>query len=192
MTAQKIKDVSLKLFSQHGYDGTSLSEIAKEVGINKSSIYAHFKSKESIFMAVFDDALWDYNKHVEQLIIEIQDQGVDEKLYRILCDVAHYYEQNQDLKLFLKRSALFPPTFLQEQLLSKSEASDQGLIKVLHSIFEEGIRKKIIMEDHIDDLVQSYLCVLDGIFSGVPFHKSDYIQGQVNNIWRIFWKGIRA
>lgn len=192
MTAQKIKDVSLKLFSQNGYDGTSLSEIAKEVGINKSSIYAHFKSKESIFLAVFDDALWDYNKHVEQLVIDIQDQPVDEKLYRILCDVAHYYEQNQDMKLFLKRSALFPPIFLQEELIAKIESSNGALEKLLHSIFEEGVRSNIILEDTIINLVQSYLCVLDGVFANAGIYRNDYIQGQVDNIWKIFWKGIRA
>ena len=44
---ERIFDVSIDLFSEHGYDGVSIRQIAKEVGIKESSIYNHYKSKES-------------------------------------------------------------------------------------------------------------------------------------------------
>lgn len=44
----KIFDVSINLFSKYGYDGVSIRQIAKEVGIKESSIYNHYKGKESI------------------------------------------------------------------------------------------------------------------------------------------------
>lgn len=53
-TKEKIFDVSLDLFSKKGYDSVSLREIAKEVGIRKSSIYSHYTSKEAILMNIFD------------------------------------------------------------------------------------------------------------------------------------------
>ena len=49
-TKEKIFDVSLDLFSKKGYDSVSLREIAEEVGIQKSSIYSHYSSKEAIFV----------------------------------------------------------------------------------------------------------------------------------------------
>ena len=44
----KIFNISIDLFSKYGYDGVSVRQIAKEVGIRESSIYNHYKSKESI------------------------------------------------------------------------------------------------------------------------------------------------
>ncbi len=53
-TKEKIFNVALDLFSQRGYDSVSLREIAQEVGIQKSSIYSHYPSKEAILMDIFN------------------------------------------------------------------------------------------------------------------------------------------
>jgi AcrR family transcriptional regulator len=53
-TKEKIFDVSLELFSQKGYNGVSIREIAREVGIRESSIYNHYKNKEAILDAIID------------------------------------------------------------------------------------------------------------------------------------------
>lgn len=54
-TKQEILRVSLDLFSRHGYPGTSVRQIAGEVGISESAIYNHFKSKNEILKAIFED-----------------------------------------------------------------------------------------------------------------------------------------
>jgi AcrR family transcriptional regulator len=51
-TKQKILKVSSALFSEHGYNGTSVRKIASEVGIRESALYNHFKNKEEIFLSV--------------------------------------------------------------------------------------------------------------------------------------------
>jgi AcrR family transcriptional regulator len=52
-TKEKIFDVSIDLFSQKGFDGVSVREIAREVGIRESSIYNHYKSKDEIMDSIF-------------------------------------------------------------------------------------------------------------------------------------------
>lgn len=47
-TKQLILDTALDLFSINGYEATSMSDIANSIGIKKASLYAHFKSKETI------------------------------------------------------------------------------------------------------------------------------------------------
>ena len=47
-TKEKIFDVSLELFSQKGFNNTSVRQIAREVGIKESSIYNHYPSKQAI------------------------------------------------------------------------------------------------------------------------------------------------
>lgn len=47
-TKQRILDCSLALFSEKGFRGVSIREIAKAVGIKESSIYNHYAGKQAI------------------------------------------------------------------------------------------------------------------------------------------------
>ncbi|MEV0371465.1 TetR/AcrR family transcriptional regulator [Streptomyces sp. NPDC050636] len=54
-TRQRIQDVALELFSEHGYDKTSLREIAEKLDVTKAALYYHFKTKEDIIISLFQD-----------------------------------------------------------------------------------------------------------------------------------------
>ena len=51
-TRERILDVALDLFTDQGFDGTSMREIAERLQISKPAIYYHFASKEEILMAL--------------------------------------------------------------------------------------------------------------------------------------------
>ncbi len=51
-TRQRILNVALDLFTEQGYDGTSLRQIAEQLSITKAAIYYYFESKEDILMAL--------------------------------------------------------------------------------------------------------------------------------------------
>jgi AcrR family transcriptional regulator len=51
-TRERILDVALDLFTDQGFDGTSMREIAERLHISKPAIYYHFASKEDILMAL--------------------------------------------------------------------------------------------------------------------------------------------
>jgi AcrR family transcriptional regulator len=51
-TREKILDVAMDLFTDQGFDGTSMREIAERLHISKPAIYYHFASKEEILMAL--------------------------------------------------------------------------------------------------------------------------------------------
>lgn len=55
-TKDKILDAALTLFAENGYNGTSVEQIAKAVGIKAPSLYKHYKSKEDILNALIDSA----------------------------------------------------------------------------------------------------------------------------------------
>ena len=59
-TRAEILDAALDLFSEKGYDQTSLREIAEQVRITKAALYYYFPSKEALFATlagrVFDAA----------------------------------------------------------------------------------------------------------------------------------------
>lgn len=42
------------LFARHGYDGTSLDEVARDAGFTKGAVYYFFRSKEALFLSLLD------------------------------------------------------------------------------------------------------------------------------------------
>ena len=62
-TKQEILDASLELFSVHGFEATSISQIADAVGIRKASLYSHFENKQSILDTLVKDVLEQYTEH---------------------------------------------------------------------------------------------------------------------------------
>ena len=56
-TRERIRSVAMELFSEHGYEKTSLREIAERLDVTKAALYYHFKTKEDIIVSLFDDNL---------------------------------------------------------------------------------------------------------------------------------------
>ncbi len=46
---------SLELFAKRGYSATTTEMIARQAGISKGLIFTHFKTKEDILFAIFDE-----------------------------------------------------------------------------------------------------------------------------------------
>src|SRR5438067_13790841 len=54
-TRSRIQEVALELFTEKGYDQTSLREIAEKLEVTKAALYYHFKTKEDIVISLFQD-----------------------------------------------------------------------------------------------------------------------------------------
>ncbi|GAA4888839.1 TetR/AcrR family transcriptional regulator [Streptomonospora salina] len=48
---------AVDLFNRRGYDGTSVGDLAGELGLTKSAIYHHFPSKSDLLQAALNEAL---------------------------------------------------------------------------------------------------------------------------------------
>jgi AcrR family transcriptional regulator len=55
-TRARIQEVALELFTEQGYEQTSLREIAERLGVTKAALYYHFKSKDEIVNSFLDDS----------------------------------------------------------------------------------------------------------------------------------------
>ena len=53
-TQGKILDAAESIFSEQGFEKTQLEEIAARAGYTRGAIYAHYNSKEDLFLALMD------------------------------------------------------------------------------------------------------------------------------------------
>src|SRR3954451_13385548 len=50
----RILDAAAEVFASHGYESTSIDEVAEAAGISKPVIYDHFDSKKDLHIALID------------------------------------------------------------------------------------------------------------------------------------------
>jgi AcrR family transcriptional regulator len=58
-TRTRILDAALDLFSNHGFEGTTLQQIADRLGLTKAALYYHFRSKDDLLQALHEPAVAD-------------------------------------------------------------------------------------------------------------------------------------
>jgi AcrR family transcriptional regulator len=64
-TRSRIRSAAIELFTEQGYDKTSLREIADRVGITKASLYYHYPSKQSLLLAIVEPFIEDWTATVD-------------------------------------------------------------------------------------------------------------------------------
>ncbi|MEU6426734.1 helix-turn-helix domain-containing protein [Microbispora sp. NPDC046973] len=56
-TRSRIQEVAITLFTEQGYEATSLREIAEALGVTKAALYYHFRTKEDIVASLIEDRI---------------------------------------------------------------------------------------------------------------------------------------
>ncbi len=73
LTRQNIIDKAMQLFSVQGYFHTSIADVVKATGITKGGLYGHFRNKEEIWYAVYDECVRIWKTVVFNGVREIAD-----------------------------------------------------------------------------------------------------------------------
>ena len=140
-TRMGIIDAATRLFAEQGYQQTTISEIAKRVGLAEGSIYDHFRGKEDLLLTIPD--VW-VTKAIDELEVQLLGiEGAFNKLRKFLWWYI-YYIQSEPMTakvvfLFLKTN----PNFIESEVYPNVRTFYAGLIR----IFEEGIESGEMAED---------------------------------------------
>ena len=71
-SSDRILQSALDLFTQKGYDATSVREICEAAGITKPTLYHFYKSKDGVYRALVDGVLEEFR---ETLLAELEAPG---------------------------------------------------------------------------------------------------------------------
>lgn len=102
-SAIRILDAAETRFSETGYRGTSLADIADDVGIRSPSLYKHFASKQALYVAVLERLLDPYFEMLGELLKPPNDSNEAE---RNLTTVVDHYVGHPNLARLVQHAAL--------------------------------------------------------------------------------------
>lgn len=108
MTKEKIIQAALLNFSEHGYSGGSLAQIAEEVGIRKQSIYTYFKSKDALYLTISKQAMEAELLFAKEFIAKHQQLPVEKVLLPFLQSFQERFETIAETKFFMRSIFLMP------------------------------------------------------------------------------------
>ena len=99
-TRQAILNASLALFAEHGFNGTSLRDIARAVGVRESAIYNYFPGKDALFTGILDAAKEHRAQQLEAFLHEATTRDPRELLEAITTTVLDDFAEPRQQQLF--------------------------------------------------------------------------------------------
>jgi len=158
-TKNEILNVSLKLFSENGFHGASIRDIAKDVGRRESAIYNHFKSKEAIFEQIISDF---GKRNFGEIVI------TDKLINNISKPEKFFYLLSENLLTFWNtdRERMFIKILMSKISIGNSEKSYTlesylaDFRKLCEFIFKEMIKHKFINKFDIHTLSKEFISPL--------------------------------
>nr|WP_280531314.1 TetR/AcrR family transcriptional regulator [Paenibacillus castaneae] len=190
LKSNEIKDVALKFFTIHGYEGASLSQIAEDVGMRKQSLYAHFKGKDDLFLQVLQDAKEAEISSKLKYLSKVDKQNPKADLFGYLQLVIDLFQKSEQLKFWLRMS-FFPPLHLAEAINEEVIDTEEKIQTVLESKFQDWIDAKAIMEDVASIPTLAFLGVVDSIMLELAYGNNEQrLDDKLNASWTVFWRGI--
>ncbi len=128
-----ILDAAIELFSEQGFDGVSMRQIAEKAGVSKANIYHHFDSKEALYFGIMHASAERLSMLVENLA---EGKGEFDERLRVFAraHLQHLFENATAVKLVLRES--FSGDEEKSRVLVERVVG--GIFRRLIAIFERG------------------------------------------------------
>lgn len=127
-TAASIRREAARLFAVHGYEATSLREIAASVGIKVGSLYNHISSKEELLLNVMGGIMDDLLAQLDEALSDVTDP-VDRLIALMDCHIRFHAERAQETFIGNSELRSLPPE--ARTTITAKRAEYRGRIETL-------------------------------------------------------------
>lgn len=149
-----ILDAALQLFTEKGYEGTSINDIIKKVGVTKGAFYYYFSSKEEV-LNVLSERQADLLIEISRKTAANEKLSAIEKLNCIASEAQRFRAANMAQRLMALKA-------YQNELnivlgIKIVEKTIQKGSPIIQSIIEQGIRESIFNTSYPKEAAELYI-----------------------------------
>ncbi|MEA4976624.1 MAG: TetR/AcrR family transcriptional regulator [Paludibacter sp.] len=148
-TEQAILEAAEKLFLEKGFEATSTTQIAKEVGCNQALIHYYFRTKDNLFNTIFEQK---FRLFFQQLfnIEGVKSMGFEDKIRHLISSHFALLEHNPQIPLLIIRELSRKPeqvALLREKLRELPEKLFAALNDDLQAEIKAGRVRPVSLID---------------------------------------------
>jgi len=182
----QVLEIAVRLFNEQGYDGTSVSSLAAELGLSKAALYHHFASKEQILEIALDDALGGLESVLDGALA---DEGTAAtRLVTVIAGAVRVLTSKLPQVTLLLR--VHGNSEIERAALERRRIFDQRVAHLVGQAQQEGaLRRDIrpsvttrLMFGMINSIIEWYR----------PAHTSLTPEELVDDVTRVIFDGLRA
>lgn len=139
-TREKIFEAARKLFSEKGYDGVSMEDIAQASGVRKSLIYYYFPGKEILFEEIWIGVI---DELENELFPEVEsEKTIVGAIKKLIKKYVEFALNKTELSKLIARERL--NVLENESNLSKAKGRYITLLSRLEKILEKGKEENVL------------------------------------------------
>ncbi|MBW1852200.1 MAG: TetR family transcriptional regulator [Deltaproteobacteria bacterium] len=138
---EEIYSIIAHLFAHKGYHSTSMRDIARELGMNQSSLYHYFDGKEDMLFKLMNEAMDEALPTIEEICDA--DISPEEKLTRVLGYYTRYFAGEQEREILLVNEMGSLNGDPRRILLEKQRRYVHLIRTILDELADQGKMKKI-------------------------------------------------
>lgn len=177
---ERILKAATKVFSEHGYEESSMRMIAKASNISIGGLYLYFKNKEDLYITLIKFLMDDYTDRLRKALLDVQDPaGQMRKFLEISLNYAKKHKEmllvkgrefgisfGKDIKRkFFKGQKDLVEGIIQKGVASGvfSECNAKEATKIIRSTIRGFIISMIIEEDALFSPEECSNLILNGL-----------------------------
>ena len=152
----KLLDSALRLFSQQGYEGTSIREIIEGAGVTRPVLYYYFENKEDLFRRLFETK---FSELIERIDAAASAEGpCIPRLKGIIAGAFELAEENGAAVQLILQVLFSPPQ--QGPSLERHRLMRQRF-KIAESVIRYGLEHQELSGGDSQSLTLVFLGIMD-------------------------------
>lgn len=173
-----IVDASIKLTNELGFDGISVSKIAKKAKVSPATIYIYFENKEDLLTKLYIDI----RRKMSQGALEgLREEMTTEEIFKSVWHHAFSFNLRHPEYLAYREQ------FERTTMMRKIKAEDFELFQTIDNLLKQGIKEKTIKDIPLSILTAfSYapiITLLNYHHAGIVKMDEDYITQASEIAW---------
>lgn len=193
-TRMEILEAAIRVFSQHGFLGTSMVQLARTIRMTPGALYWHFATKEDLLLAALEELDGRFLREFEPITREIRSLRAHEQLTLFLQSTERFFGENPAYGRFLAMLAALSPGAHERVSKAISEVLEAYAFAVAR-IIRHGQEKTGEFRADVDPHQVAHLLI--GATCGLIVHQGLFsaaipYQGLAQTLERLTLRGLKA